>query len=149
MEYDKVESPDVLMGMEYAGSVGTMVIDELVEVNKRVSGAVDILRVRIEELEGKVAVMEDECYSFHREATSLKAANSECMLHMAKLMTEVRGMRLFQAVMQHGPGNPVVVEDDKVVEDLEAGDVEDGEVVFPDIGLVSLTGRLVEIEEDP
>ena len=63
-EHDEVESPDVLMGMEYAGSVGTMVIDELVEVNERVSGAVDILRMRIKELEGKVASLEDERHSF-------------------------------------------------------------------------------------
>ena len=55
-------------------------------------------------------------------------------------------MRLFQAVMQHGPGNPIVIEDNEEVEDSEVGD---GEVVFPEIGLVSPTGRLVEIEEDP
>ena len=63
-EYDEVKSPDVLMEMEYAGSVGTMVIDELAEVNERVSGAVDILRARIEELEGKVASLEDKRHSF-------------------------------------------------------------------------------------
>ena len=32
---------------------------------------------------------------------------------------------------------------------MEDSEVEDGEVVFPDIGLVSPTGCLVEIEEDP
>ena len=88
-EYDEVESPDVLMGMEYTRSVGTMVMDELAEVNERVSGVVDILRARIEELEGKVASLEDECHSFRQEAASLKAANSECILQIAKLMTEV------------------------------------------------------------
>ena len=139
------------MGMEYAGSVGMMVIDELAEVNERVSGAVDILRARIEELEGKVASLEDERHSFRREAASLKAANSECILQMAELMTEVRGIRLFQAVMQHGPGNPIVVEDDEeVVEDSEDGrEVEEGEVVWLDLRRVSPTGCLVEIEEDP
>ena len=44
-------------------------------------------------------------------------------------------MRLFQAVMQHGPGNPVVVEDDEeVVSDSEDGEFHQDEVVFPDIG---------------
>ena len=53
--------------------------------------------------------------------------------------------------MQHGPGNPVVVEDnEEVIEDSEDGrDVEPGEVVWPDLGRVSLTSCLVEIEEDP
>ena len=46
-EFDEVENPDVLMGMEYAGSVGTMVIDELAEVNERTSGAIDILQEKI------------------------------------------------------------------------------------------------------
>ena len=151
LEYDEVESPDVLMGMEYARAVGMMVVDELAEVNERVLGVVDILRARIKELEGKVAVMEDECHSFRREAASLKAANSECILQMAELMTEVRGMRLFQAVMQHGPGNPVVIKDnEEVVEDSENGeDFHQDNIVFPDIGRISPTGRLVEIEEDP
>ena len=149
-EHNEVENPDVLMGMEYARSVGTMVVDKLAEVNERVSGAVDILRVRIEELEGKVASLEDERHSFRREAASLKAANSECILQMAELMTEVHGMCLFQVVMQHGPGNPVVIEDDEEVEDSEDGeDFHQDDVVFPDIGRVSPTGRLVEIEEDP
>ena len=151
LEYDEVEHPDVLMGMEYAGSVGTMVIDKLAEVNERTSGAIDILQEKIWSLEGKVASLEDEWHSFHREAASLKAANSECILQMAELMTEVRGIRLFQTVMQHGPENPIIVEDDEeVVEDSEAGgEAEEGEVVWPDLGRVSPMGRLVEIEEDP
>ena len=139
------------MGMEYAGSVGTMVIDELAEVNERTSGAIDILQEKIQTLEAKVASLENEHHSFRREAASLKAANSECILQMAELMTEVQGMRLFQTVMQHGPGNPIVVKDDEeVVEDLEAGgEVEEGEVVWPDLGRgASPVGCLVEIEED-
>ena len=83
---------------------------------------------------------------------SLWAVNSECLLQMAELMTEVRGIRLFQTTLQHGPGNPIVVEDDnEVVEDSEVGrgEVEEGEVVWLDLGRVSPMGHLVEIEEDP
>ena len=47
---DKVESWEMLMGMEYAGSVGTMVMDELAEVNERVSGAVNGLKTKTEDL---------------------------------------------------------------------------------------------------
>ena len=63
-EYDEVVDPDVLMGMEYAGLVRTMVIDEVVEVNERTSGAIDILQEKIQTLEGKVASLEVECHSF-------------------------------------------------------------------------------------
>ena len=144
--------PDVLMGMEYAGSVGTMVIDEVAEINERTSNAVDVLQDKVARLEAKVASLEDERHSFRREAASLRAVNSECTLQLAALMTEVRGIRLFQATLQHGPGNPIVVEDDEeVVEDSEIGrEVEEGEVVWPDLGRgLSPVGRLVEIEEDP
>ena len=48
---NEVENPDVVMGMEYAGSVGTMAIDELAEVNSCVSSAVDELKVKSKELE--------------------------------------------------------------------------------------------------
>ena len=47
---DEIESGETLMGMEYAGSVGTMVMDELAEVNKRVSGAVNGLKTKTEDL---------------------------------------------------------------------------------------------------
>ena len=36
--------------MEYAGAVGTIVVDELAEVNKCVSSAVDRLKEKSEEL---------------------------------------------------------------------------------------------------
>ena len=100
-------------------------------------------------LEGKVASLEAERHSFRQEAASLRAVNSECTLQLAALMTEVRGIRLFQATLQHGPGNPIVVEDDEeVVEDSEA-EVEEGEVVWPDLRRgASPVGRLVEIEEE-
>ena len=151
-EFDEVVDPDVLMGMEYAGSVGTMVIDEVAEVNERTSNAIDILQDKVSRLEAQVASLLDERHSFRREAASLKAANSECILQMAELMTEVRGIRVFQTALQHGPNNPIVIEDDEEeVEDSEIGRAfEEGEVVWPDLGRgASPVGRLVEIEEDP
>ena len=156
-EFDEVVDPDTLMAMEYAGSVGTMVIDEVAEVNERTSNAIDTLQDKVSRLEAQVASLLDERHSFRREAASLKAANSECILQMAELMTEVRGIRVFQTALQHGPNNPIVIEDDEEeVEDseigraFEEGEVEDGEVVWPDLGRgASPVGRLVEIEEDP
>ena len=155
-EFDEVVDPDVLMGMEYAGSVGTMVIDEVAEINERTSNAVDALQDKVSRLEAQVASLLDERHSFRREAASLKAANSECILQMAELMTEVRGIRVFQTALQHGPSNPIMIEDDEEkVEDseigraFEEGEVEEGEVVWPDLGRgASPVGRLVEIEEE-
>ena len=61
-------------------------------------------------------------------------------------------MCLFQATLQHGPGNPVAIEDDEeIVEDSEDGrDFHQDDVVFLDIRRVSPgRGLLVEIEDDP
>ena len=78
-------------------------------------------------------------------------ATSECVLQMAELMTEVQAMCLFQATLQHSPGNPIVVEDDEIVEDSEDDrDFNVDDVVFPNIGRFGPEeGRLVEIEDDP
>ena len=169
---DEVENANVLMGMEYSGAVGTMVIDELAKVNGWVSTTVDTIKAknkelewdledlderlsaekeRVRELEERVSSLESEYHAWAREKNSCQAATSECVLQMAKLITEVRAMRLFQTALQHGPGNPIVVEDDKVVEDSEVEDdfnVED--VVFPNIGRFGQgEGLLMEIEDDP
>ena len=55
-------------------------------------------------------------------------------------------MRLFQAALQHGPGNPIIVEDDEIVEDST---IDPGEQW---VGIVEDEGHLVPIEnedEDP
>ena len=60
-------------------------------------------------------------------------------------------MCLFQTSLQHGPGNPIIVEDDEVVEDSEVEEDFDGnQVIFPNIRRFSPgEGHLVEINEDP
>ena len=51
LDQDKVENHEVFMGMEYASAIGTMVIDELVEVNERVASRVDLLSTKMTDLE--------------------------------------------------------------------------------------------------
>ena len=61
-------------------------------------------------------------------------------------------MHLFQTSLQHGPGNPIVVEDnEEIMEDLEdERDFHQDDVVFLDMGRLSPGGGLlVEIEDDP
>ena len=47
VDRDEVENADVLMGMEYSGAVGMMVINELAEVNSWVSQVVDVLKANV------------------------------------------------------------------------------------------------------
>ena len=109
-DMDEVENSDVLMGMEYSGAIGTMVIDELAEVNSRVSTVVDSLKAkneeleadlgdmdrrlevekeRVRELEERVSSLESEHHTWSQEWLSCWAATLECVLQMAELMMEV------------------------------------------------------------
>ena len=156
-DQDEVGNTDVLVGMEYSGAVGTMVIDELVEVNGRVSSAVDQLKEKAEvleqdqedldgcleaekervwELEEWIVHIELERHVLHQEVQSVKASSANCILQMVELMTEVWALQLFQTSLQHGPGNPIVVEDDEEVEETEneSSDFNGDAVVFPDVG---------------
>ena len=65
-EIDKVESPDVLMGVEYTGAMGTMVMDEVVEVNKQISHQVDKLSTKAEDL-GRDGEDLDGCLEAEKE----------------------------------------------------------------------------------
>ena len=172
--HNEVESEDILMGMEYAGAVGMMVIDELANVNERVSSAVDSLKNKTEELErdgedldncleaekDKVWELEEwvihlelEHHLLRQEMSLAKVAASECVLQMVELMMEVWALWLFQTTLQHGPENPIMVEDNEIVEEMEEeGSNFDGDqVVFPDVGRFSpVLGMLVPIvDEDP
>ena len=155
------------MGMEYAGAVGMMVIDELAEVNKRVSGRVDELTVKtielerdgedldshleaekegVCELEERVVHLEMEHHLLHQEMSLTKAVASECVLQMAELMQEVWELQLFWTTLQHGPENPIVVEENKEEVAETESNFNGNQVVFLDVG------RLVPIEdgeEDP
>ena len=50
-DHDEVENSDVLMGMEYSRAIGTMVINKLAKVNRRVSSVIDGIKVKNKELE--------------------------------------------------------------------------------------------------
>ena len=161
------------MSIEYAGAVGMMVIDELAKVNERVSLAVDRLKEKSEELswdyedldsqleeekEKQVVHLELEHHQLCWDMALAKAAASECVLQMAELMMEVQAMWLMNAVCQHGLMNPIIVEDNKVVEEgevveeieEEGSDFDGNQVVFLDVGRFSpVLGILVLIEENP
>ena len=118
--HNEVENDEVLMGMEYAGAVGTMVINELAKVNECVSLAIDRLknkteelerdgedmdscleveRERVQELEEQVIHLEMEHHLLRWETSSAKAVASECVLQMVELMTEVHALQLSQTTL--------------------------------------------------
>lgn len=105
-----MENDNVLMGMEYAGAVRMMVINEMVEINKRVSKKVDELLAALEasvheqedldsclevekewvnNLEVQIIELERERHLLCWEVQSAKATASECILQMVELMIEV------------------------------------------------------------
>ena len=153
----------MLMRMEYAGAIRTMVVDELAEVNERVLAKVDKLltkaetgvqeqegldacleaeREKVNNLEVQIIELEREYLLLHQEVQSAKMLASKCILQMGELMTEVQAMHLLNTVCQHGPANPIVVEDDEEVEETVAeSDLDENQVVFLD------ARRLVPIKD--
>ena len=90
------------------------------------------------------------------ENADLRYRNNILFTRVERLEEQVRNLMLFRAVAQHGPGNPIVVEDDddevEIVEDseisreVEIRDMTPGELVR-EITPVDLAGRLILIEE--
>ena len=128
---DAVESWETLMGMEYAGSVGTMVLDELAEVNERVSGAIDIVdecilekREKVTRLEEKVAQLETDHHLLRREVALQKVDVIMLTTLVSELLEEVRGLRRMNPLFQHGPANLIEVRDKEEGEVVEDSEVE-------------------------
>ena len=165
-------SPDLITGMEYTRAVGTMLMDELADVNESIwdcleythdwaqealadtsdlDERMEAMKERVQELEERVVQMEEEWHVLCWEVQLSKAVSIECDLQMAELMTEVWEFRLFQATLQHGPGNPIMVEDNEEVMETEEeeSDYNGDQVVFPDVGRFSpVPGILVPIMDE-
>jgi len=114
----------------------TMVLHEMVDVadtlENRVFRNMDMQDVRMNEVEREVELAKDEIVNNHDELLQAQVDIGDlryrnCMLEdrVLRLEEQVRDLMAFQTVLQHGPGNPIVVEDDEdeveVVEDSELG----------------------------
>lgn len=131
-EFDKVEEQGVLLLMEYASSVGTMVVDEVAHVNKRMLRAVVEMRESVNLVntnygslevcfnkevqkwraaERQVDVLKDDSQNLRDEVQNLRGLFNDVLFRLADVEAEVRELCLFRVISQHSPGNPIIVED--------------------------------------
>jgi len=114
----------------------TMVLHEMADVadtlENRVFRNMDMQDVRMNEVEREVKLVKDEIVNNHDELLQaqvdigdLRYRNRMLEDRALRLEEQVRDLMAFRAVLQHGPGNPIVVEDDEdeveIVEDSEPG----------------------------
>ena len=151
-----------LLGMEYASTVGMMLMDEVVETNECVSNQADMAidwaqealgdcadldcqlkmkKERVDVLVECVQHLEAEWEGFWGSIVQLKEDNFELWTQMVEMQTMVRELQLWRISMQHGPHNPIIIKDDneEVADSEEEGEWPD----FPE------EHHLVEIAEGP
>ena len=140
-------SNDLLLSMEYSGAVGTVVMDDLAEVNECLSNWVEVVMDRVQEAladsidqdnylkeekaRGDLLVecvhqLKVEREELQGSIRMLEEDSVECWILLAEMQMVAWDFQQFWASLQHGPGNPIIVEDDdEVVEDSTAGDDDD------------------------
>jgi len=133
---DEEADPVLDQAMMYAAGLSAMVIHEMADVadtlENRVFRNMDMQDVRMNEVEREVELAKDEIVNNHDELLQaqvdirdLRYRNRTLEDRVLRLEEQVRDLMAFQTVLQHGPGNPIVVEDDEdeveVVEDSEPG----------------------------
>jgi len=151
-----------------AAGLSVMVMAEMADVadtmENRVFCNMDMQDVRMNEVEREVEFAKDKIVNNHDELLQaqvdigdLHYQNNSLLDQVLRLEEQVRELMAFRTVLQHGPGNPTVVEDDdevEVVEDSEPGreveirDMTPKELVR-EMTPAEFTGRLIPIEEVP
>jgi len=167
---DEEADPTLDQATMYAAGLTTMVMAEMADVSdvleNRIFKNMDMQDVRMNEVEREVELAKDEIVNNHDELLQaqvdigdLRYRNRTLEDRVLRLEEQIRDLMLFRTVTQHGPGNPIVVEellDDEVevVEDSEPGrEVLIEEMTPAPIGEVrdmtpgEYTGRLIPIEE--
>jgi len=167
---DEEADPTLDQATMYAAGLSAMVMAEMADVadtmENRVFRNMDMQDVRMAEVEREVEFAKDEIVNNHDELLQaqvdigdLRYRNNSLSERVLRLEEQVRDLMLFRTTLQHGPGNPIVVEEllDDEVEEVE--DSEPGrEVLIEDMtpeaiqGIREMTpgeyaGRLIPIEE--
>jgi len=167
---DEEADPTLDQATMYAAGLTTMVMAEMADVSdvmeNRVFRNMDMQDVRMVEVEREVELAKDEIVNNHNELLQaqvnigdLRYRNNSLSERVLRLEEQVRELMLFRTTLQHGPGNPIVVEellDDEVeeVEDSEPGREVLIKEMTPEViqGIREMTpgeytGRLIPIEE--
>jgi len=161
--------PSLDQATMYAAGLAAMVMGEMADVSdtleNRVFRNMDMQDVWMNEVEREVELAKDEIVNNHDELLQAQVdigdlRHRNCMLEdrVLRLEEQVRDLMTFRTVLQHGPGNPIVVEDDEeeleIVEDSEAGREVFIEEMTPsvirevrDMTPGEYAGRLIPIEE--
>ena len=116
--------------------------------------------VCMDELEWEVEEIQDRTRDDHNwivqlqeENGDLRYRNNNLYTCIERLEAQVAELLAFRTVLQHGPGNPIVVDDDG--DEVEVISDSEGEVVQVELGhlreMMSMeqVGRLILIEEVP
>jgi len=167
---DEEADPSLDQATMYAAGLTTMVMAEMADVSdvleNRIFRNMDMQDVRMNEVEREVEEAKDQIVHNHDELLQaqvdigdLRYRNRSLEDRVLRLEEQIRDLMLFRTVTQHGPGNPIVVEellDDEVevVEDSEPGrEVLIEEMTPAPIGEIrdmtpgEYAGRLIPIEE--
>ena len=167
---DEEADPTLDQAMMYVAGLTAMVMAEMADVSdvmeNRVFRNMDMQDVRMAEVEREVEFAKDEIVNNHDELLQaqvdigdLRYRNNSLLEWVLRLEEQVWDLTLFWTTLQHGLGNPIVVEellDDEVeiVEDSEPG----REVLIEDMTPEAIqavremspreyVGRLIPIEE--
>jgi len=120
----------------YVAGLTTMVMAEMADVSdvleNRIFRNMDMQDVRMNEVEREVKLAKDEIINNHDELLqaqvdigNLRYRNHTLEDRVLRLEEQVQDLMAFRTVLQHGPGNLIVVEDDEdeveIVEDSELG----------------------------
>jgi len=133
---DEEADPSLDQATMYAAGLTTMVMAEMADISdvleNRIFRNMDMQDVRMNEVEREVEQAKDEIVNNHDELLQaqvdigdLRYRNRTLEDRVLRLEEQVQDLMAFRTVLQHGPGNPIVVEDDEdeveIVEDSEPG----------------------------
>jgi len=164
---DEEANPSLDQVTMYAAGLSVMVMAEMADVADTLENWVfhnmDMQDVHMNEVEREVEEVKDQVVMNHDDVLQaqvdigdLQFRNRTLKDHVLRLEEQVRDLIAFRTVLQHGLGNPIVVEDEddkvEIMEDSEIGreveihDMTPGELVR-EMTPGEWVGRLVPIEE--
>ena len=117
--HEEVSSEDLRLRMEFSSAIGTMLMDEMVDINEAVSNRITVVEDRVqealrdiielwlalEEERRRVSVLDTEQEVLCRTIANLQQS-------LTAMSAVVRDLLLWWTMIQHGPENLIVIEED-------------------------------------